>query len=156
MESSYQGVTSSTRRTNGRGGALATRFAQPQSEQQDFQRSLLKAKIANDIKNTIIKDEQQRNEIVSTSIAQERVELQDAVKEVKDAVQEVSQLAISLGGAVIGPECVKDAETKVSKLAFNLGGAFVTTDHQRRGLDPQQKLRQGSVLRHKYHLLRWL
>ena len=49
------------------------------------------------------------------------------MKEVKDAVQEVSQSAISLGGAVIGPECVKDAATKVSKSAFNLGGAFVTT-----------------------------
>jgi isopropylmalate/homocitrate/citramalate synthase len=106
------------------------RFIAHQQEhqtQEDFQRSLLEAKIANDIKNTIIKDEQQRNIIVSSSIAQERVELQDAVNEVKEAVQDISASAITLGVSVIGPESVMDAAVGVSKSAINLGGAFVTT-----------------------------
>jgi hypothetical protein len=106
------------------------RFIAHQQEtttQEDFQRSLLEAKIANDIKNTIIKDEQQRNNIVSSSIAQERVELQDAVNEVKEAVQDISASAITLGVSVIGPDSVMDAAVGVSKSAINLGGAFVTT-----------------------------
>jgi hypothetical protein len=100
---------------------------QQEQTQEDFQRSLLEAKIANDIKNTIIKDEQQRNNIVSSSIAQERVELQDAVNEVKEAVQDISASAITLGVSVIGPDSVMDAAVGVSKSAINLGGAFVTT-----------------------------
>jgi len=88
---------------------------------EDFQRSLLEAKIANDVKNTIIKDEQQRNIIVSCAIAQERVELQDAVNEVRDAVQDLMTVGQQQDGSVM------DAAVGVSKSAINLGGAFVTT-----------------------------
>ncbi len=96
-------------------------------DEQDFQRSLLEAKIANDIKNTIIKDERQRNEVVAKQIGQEKVELQDAVNEVKEAVQEVSQSAKSLGGAVIGSASKAEAAREVSKSAMNLGDAIVSS-----------------------------
>jgi len=88
---------------------------------EDFQRSLLEAKIANDVKNTIMKDEQQRNIIVSCAIAQERVELQDAVNEVRDAMQDLITIGQQQDGSVM------DAAVGVSKSAINLGGAFVTT-----------------------------
>jgi myo-inositol-1-phosphate synthase len=86
---------------------------------------LLEAKIANDIKDTIIKDERQRNEVVAKQIGLVKEELQDAVKEVKEAVQEVSQSAKSLGGAVIGSASTKKAAREYAKSALNLGGAFV-------------------------------
>ena len=106
------------------GGALWARRPQ-RDEEEVFQRSLLEAKIANDIKDTIIKDERQRNEVVAKQIGLVKEELQDAVKEVKEAVQEVSQSAKSLGGAVIGSASTKKAAREYAKSALNLGGAFV-------------------------------
>ena len=96
---------------------------------EDFQRSLLEAKIANDAKYTIIRDERQRNIIVSRAMAQERGELRVAVNEVRDAVQDL----LSQSGAIAGGQQdgggvgVVDAAVGVSKSAINLGGAFVTT-----------------------------
>lgn len=107
------------------GGALWARRPPQRDEEEVFQRSLLEAKIANDIKDTIIKDERQRNEVVAKQIGQVKEELQDAVKEVKEAVQEVSQSAKSLGGAVIGSASTKKAAREYAKSALNLGGAFV-------------------------------
>jgi len=96
-------------------------------DQQEFQRSLLEAKIANDIKDTHVKEEQQRNEVVNEKIDQEKEELQVAVKEVTEAVKEVSKSAVNLGGAVISNTTeVKDAVKGVSKSTKNLGGVFVT------------------------------
>ena len=96
---------------------------------EDFQRSLLEAKIANDARYTIIRDERQRNIIVSRAMAQERGELRVAVNEVRDAVQDL----LSQSGAIAGGQQdgggvgVVDAAVGVSKSAINLGGAFVTT-----------------------------
>lgn len=92
-------------------------------QREDFQRSLLEAKIANDIKNAIVKDEKHRNMAVAKRIGQEKVELKDAVQEVKEAAQVVSQSAKSLGGAVIGSASAVEAAREVSKSAMNLGGA---------------------------------
>ena len=97
---------------------------------EDFQRSLLEAKIANDARYTIIRDERQRNIIVSRAMAQERVELRVAVNEVRDAVQDLlsqSSGAIAGGRQDGGGVGVVDAAVGVSKSAINLGGAFVTT-----------------------------
>ena len=97
---------------------------------EDFQRSLLEAKIANDARYTIIQDERQRNIIVSRAMAQERVELRVAVNEVRDAVQDLlsqSSGAIAGGRQDGGGVGVVDAAVGVSKSAINLGGAFVTT-----------------------------
>ena len=93
---------------------------------EEFQRSLLEAKIANDIKSTIVKDEQERNEIVTKKIDQEKEELEIAVKEVKEAVVEVSQSAVNLGGAITGTNSTREAAKEISKSAVNLGGAFIT------------------------------
>jgi hypothetical protein len=108
-------------------GVTILRARSAQKDEQDFQRSLLEAKIANDIKNTIVKDERHRNEVVAKQIGQEKEELQDAVNEVKEAVQEISQSAKSLGGAVIGSASKSEAAREVSKSAMNLGGAFVSS-----------------------------
>jgi hypothetical protein len=108
----------------GGGGGLRARSAQ-RDEEEVFQRSLLEAKIANDIKDTIIKDERQRNEVVAKQIGQVKEELQEAVQEVKEAVQEVSQSAKSLGGAVIGSASTVEAAREYARSAVNLGGAFV-------------------------------
>ena len=95
-------------------------------ELEEFQRSLLEAKLANDKKDTHVKEEKQRNEIVEKQIGQEKEYLQDAVKEVKEAVQNITSSAKSLGGAVItAPTEVKEAAKGVSKSAKNLGGAFI-------------------------------
>lgn len=99
---------------------FVARHRQGTTPREDFQRSLLEAKIANDVKNTIMKDEQQRNIIVSCAIAQERVELRVAVNEVRDAVQDLITIGQQDGS-------VMDAAVGVSKSAINLGGAFVTT-----------------------------
>lgn len=97
------------------------------TEQEEFQRSLLEAKIANDIKGTTVKEENQRIEIVTKQIDQEKKDLKVAVKEVKEAVKGVSQSAKNLGGAVISNSTeVKEAAKDVSKSAVNLGGAFLT------------------------------
>jgi hypothetical protein len=123
--SSFRGGLARRQTTTTRiGGAQWAR--RPQwDEEEVFQRSLLEAKIANDIKDTIIKDERQRNEVVAKQIGQVKEELQDAVKEVKEAAQEVSQSAKSLGGAVIGSASIVKAAREYAKSAMNLGGAFV-------------------------------
>lgn len=98
----------------------------PPIDEEEFQRSLLEARIANDVKSTIVKEEKERHEVIAKKIDQEKEELQDAVKEVKDAVREISQSAKSLGGAVIGTSTeVIEAAVDVSKSAINLGGALV-------------------------------
>ena len=98
----------------------------PPIDEEEFQRSLLEARIANDVKSTIVKEEKERHEVIAKKIDQEKEELQDAVQEVKDAVREISQSAKSLGGAVIGTSTeVIEAAVDVSKSAFNLGGALV-------------------------------
>mmetsp|Transcript_39421 Transcript_39421/g.82426 ORF Transcript_39421/g.82426 Transcript_39421/m.82426 type:complete len:548 (+) Transcript_39421:229-1872(+) len=96
-------------------------------EQEKAQRSLLEAKIANDIKDTHVKEEKERDEIAAEKIDQEKEELQVAVKEVKEAVREISKSAVNLGEAVILSNSteVKDAVQGVSKSTLNLGGAFV-------------------------------
>lgn len=92
----------------------------------EFQRSLLEAKIANDIKDTVVKEEKQRIEVVTKKIDQEKEELEVAVKEVKEAVKEVSQSAINLGGAVISSNTeMKEAVQGVSQSAKKVGGAFI-------------------------------
>ncbi|KAL7534383.1 hypothetical protein ACHAXR_008543 [Thalassiosira sp. AJA248-18] len=96
-------------------------------DEEEFQRSLLEAKIANDIKHTTVKEEKQRNEVVAKQIGQEKADLKVAAKEVKEAAREVSQSAKKLGGAVISNSTeVKEAVQEVSKSAKNLGGAFLT------------------------------
>ena len=122
-----RGPTTTTTTRGGCIGATALRARSAQGDEQDFQRSLLEAKIANDIKNTIIKDERHRNEAVAKQIGQEKEELQDAVNEVKEAVQEISQSAKSLGGAVIGTASKSEAAREVTKSAMNLGEAFVSS-----------------------------
>jgi len=97
------------------------------TDQEQFQRSLLEAKLVNDVITTNVKEEKQRNEVVAEKIDQEKEELQIAMKEVKEAVQEVSQSAVNLRGAVISNSTVmKVAVQEVSQSAKNLGGAFIT------------------------------
>ena len=87
---------------------------------------MLEAKIANDIKDTVVKEEKQRIEVVTKKIDQEKEELEVAVKEVKEAVKEVSQSAINLGGAVISSNTeMKEAVQGVSQSAKKVGGAFI-------------------------------
>ncbi len=98
----------------------------PPIDEEEFQRSLLEARIANDVKSIIVKEEKERYEVIAKKIDQEKEELQDAVQDVKDAVRDISQSAKSLGGAVIGTSTeVIEAAVDVSKSAFNLGGALV-------------------------------
>lgn len=103
------------------------------AEQEEFQRSLLEAKIANDIKHTEVTEEKERLEVVSKQIDEEKEELQVAVEEVKVAAREVSQSAKDLGGAVtavIGGSSSKKSKTQavkeVSKSTVNLVGASLT------------------------------
>lgn len=97
----------------------------PPIDEEEFQRSLLEARIANDVKSSIVKEEKERHEVIAKKIDQEKEELQDAVKDVKEAVREISQSAMSLGGAVIGTSTeVIEAAVDVSKSALNLGGAL--------------------------------
>ena len=97
------------------------------TDQEQFQRSLLEAKLVNDVITTNAKEEKRRNEVVAEKIDQEKEELQIAMKEVKEAVQEVSQSAVNLRGAVISNSTVmKVAVQEVSQSAKNLGGAFIT------------------------------
>eukprot|EP00581_Thalassiosira_minuscula_P016954 CAMPEP_0183712794 /NCGR_PEP_ID=MMETSP0737-20130205/7844_1 /TAXON_ID=385413 /ORGANISM="Thalassiosira miniscula, Strain CCMP1093" /LENGTH=708 /DNA_ID=CAMNT_0025941495 /DNA_START=239 /DNA_END=2365 /DNA_ORIENTATION=+ len=100
--------------------------AKTKDQQEEFQRELLGAKIANDIENTKVKEEKERNEVVAESIRKEKEELKGAVKEVKQAVKEVSRSAKNLGGAVIKNTTeVKEAVQDVSQSGINLGGAFI-------------------------------
>lgn len=100
--------------------------AQPDS-QDDFQRSLLAAKIANDIKDIVVKEENYRQERVEKQIVKEKEKLKTAVKEVQEAAQNVSLSAKNLGGAVISNTTeVKEAVVDVSQSAKTLGGAVIT------------------------------
>lgn len=124
--SSYAGLKGLP--TDGRRCARSVALRVTRKDQQEFQRSLLEAKIANDIKDTRVKEEKQIKEIVNEKLDQEKEELQVAVQEVKEAVREVSKSAVNLGGAVILSNTteVKDAVQNVSKSTKNLGGAVVT------------------------------
>eukprot|EP00578_Thalassiosira_sp_NH16_P002987 CAMPEP_0181138236 /NCGR_PEP_ID=MMETSP1071-20121207/34138_1 /TAXON_ID=35127 /ORGANISM="Thalassiosira sp., Strain NH16" /LENGTH=680 /DNA_ID=CAMNT_0023225057 /DNA_START=254 /DNA_END=2295 /DNA_ORIENTATION=+ len=126
---SYSGLNDGTQfHSHGRPSARSAVLLQlTQKDQQEFQRSLLEAKLANDIKHTNDKEEKQRNEVVAKQIDQEKEELQDAVKEVKEAVVEISQSGKNLGKAVVSntTEVVKEAVVEVSQSAKNLGGAFI-------------------------------
>lgn len=94
--------------------------------QDEFQRSLLAAKIANDIKGTEVKEESHRQERVEKQIVKEKEKLEAAVKEVQEAAQNVTQSAKTLGGAVISNSTeVKDAVVDVSQSARSLGGAVI-------------------------------
>ena len=96
-------------------------------DQDEFQRSLLAAKIANDIKGTVVKEENHRQERVEKQIDREKEKLQSAVKEVQEAAQNVTLSAKNLGGAVISNSTeVKDAVVDVSQSAKSLGGAVIT------------------------------
>lgn len=96
-------------------------------DQDEFQRSLLAAKIANDIKGTVVKEENHRQERVEKQIYREKEKLQSAVKEVQEAAQNVTLSAKNLGGAVISNSTeVKDAVVDVSQSAKSLGGAVIT------------------------------
>jgi hypothetical protein len=96
-------------------------------DQVEFQRSLLAAKIANDIKGTVVKEENHRQERVEKQIYLEKEKLQSAVKEVQEAAQNVTLSAKNLGGAVISNSTeVKDAVADVSQSAKSLGGAVIT------------------------------
>ncbi|KAL7434874.1 hypothetical protein ACHAXH_006324 [Discostella pseudostelligera] len=125
--SHYLSISSVTRHTSSTRTASSLQARSPPPiDEEEFQRSLLEARIANDVKSTIVKEEKERIEVITKKIDQEKEELQDAVKEVKEAVREISQSAISLGGAVIGTSTeVIEAAVDVSKSAINLGGALV-------------------------------
>ena len=125
----YNGCWQSTiRRTTTAYSSMTLQAVQRKDElAEEFQRSLLEAKIANDIKDTIVKDEMERNEIVTKKIDAEKEELQDAVKEVKEAVVEVSQSAKNLGEAVTSQtNSTRAAAKEISKSATRLGGTFIT------------------------------
>ena len=110
-----------------RSTALYLTYRKDKDEQaEEFQRSLLEATIANDIKDTLVKDEIERNTIVNQKIHEEKLELKTAAREVKEAVVNVTQSAKDLGGAVLSDEkCTKEAAKSISKSAVNLGGAFL-------------------------------
>ena len=94
--------------------------------QDEFQRSLLAARIANDIKGTAVKEECHRQERVEKQIVLEKEKLEAAVKEVQQAAQNVTQSAKTLGGAVISNSTeVKEAVVDVSQSARSLGGAVI-------------------------------
>lgn len=107
--------------------SLAPLHAISNSDGQDeFQRSLLAAKLANDIKGTTVKEESHRQERAEKQIVQEKAELKTAVKEVQEAAQNVTQSARNLGGAVISNSTeVKEAVVDVSESAKSLGGAVI-------------------------------
>jgi len=113
--------------TTKRSSALYQTYRKDKDEQaEEFQRSLLEATIANDIKDTLVKDEIERNTIVNQKIHEEKLELKTAAREVKEAVVNVTQSAKDLGGAVLSDEkCTKEAAKSISKSAVNLGGAFL-------------------------------
>ena len=123
------GYHQSTRRSTitKRSSALYQTYRKDKDEQaEEFQRSLLEATIANDIKDTLVKDEIERNTIVNQKIHEEKLELKSAAREVKEAVVNVTQSAKDLGGAVLSDEkCTKEAAKSISKSAVNLGGAFL-------------------------------
>jgi hypothetical protein len=125
--SHYLSISSVTRHISSTRTASSLQARSPPPiDEEEFQRSLLEARIANDVKSTIVKEEKERIEVITKKIDQEKEELQDAVKEVKEAVREISQSAKSLGGAVIGTSTeVIEAAVDVSKSAINLGGALV-------------------------------
>ena len=117
----------STRSAIKRSSALYQTYRKDKDEYaEEFQRSLLEATIANDIKDTLVKDEIERNTIVNQKIHEEKLELKIAAREVKEAVVNVTQSAKDLGGAVLSDEkCTKEAAKSISKSAVNLGGAFL-------------------------------
>ena len=97
------------------------------SEQEEFQRSLLAAQLTQEQKDTHIKQENERNEIITKQISQEKADLKERVKEVKAAVKDIGSSAKNLGGAVISNSTtvVKEAVVDVGRNAKNLGGAVV-------------------------------
>ena len=128
IESIKHGHQSTKRSTiSKRSTALYQTYRKDKDEQaEEFQRSLLEATIANDIKDTLVKDEIERNTIVNQKIHEEKLELKTAAREVKEAVVNVTQSAKDLGGAVLSDEkCTKEAAKSISKSAVNLGGAFL-------------------------------
>ena len=127
IESIHRTQQQSTRRTITKSSALYQTYRKDKDEQaEEFQRSLLEATIANDIKDTLVKDEIERNTIVNQKIHEEKLELKTAAREVKEAVVNVTQSAKDLGGAVLSDEkCTKEAAKSISKSAVNLGGAFL-------------------------------
>jgi len=92
--------------------------------EEEFQRSLLGERIANDITATTVKEEKERIEVVENQIVQEREKLQEAVKEVKDAVQNISQSTVNL---VISNSTKGNSTTVLewSQSAMNVGVAFI-------------------------------
>ncbi len=112
-----------------RSSSLAPLHAKSKSylnSQDEFQRSLLAAKLANDIKGTEVKEESHRQERVEKQIVQEKEKLEAAVKEVQEAAQNVTQSAKTLGGAVIKNSTeVVEAVVDVSQSARSLGGAVI-------------------------------
>lgn len=130
------------------------------TDQEQFQRSLLEAKLVNDVITTNVKEEKRRNEVVAEKIDQEKEELQIAMKEVKEAVQEVSQSAVNLRGAVISNSTVmKVAVQEVSQSAKNLGGAFITKAprifSRLLKLRATGEMRNDFLRRRKYYLSDW-
>lgn len=130
------------------------------TDQEQFQRSLLEAKLVNDVITTNAKEEKRRNEVVAEKIDQEKEELQIAMKEVKEAVQEVSQSAVNLRGAVISNSTVmKVAVQEVSQSAKNLGGAFITKAprifSRLLKLRATGEMRNDFLRRRKYYLSDW-
>ena len=120
------GVGSTQQSRKNKWAASLTLSAKSDS-QDDFQRSLLAAKIANDIKGTAVKEESHRQERVEKQIDREKEKLKSAVKEVQEAAQNVTQSAKILGGAVISNSTeVKEAVVDVSQSAKSLGGAVIT------------------------------
>ena len=92
--------------------------------EEEFQRSLLGERIANDITATTVKEENERIEVVANQIVQEKEKLQEAVKEVKDAVQNISQSTVNL---VISNSTEGNSTTvqEWSQSAMNVGVAFI-------------------------------
>ena len=92
--------------------------------EEEFQRTLLGERIANDITATTVKEENERIEVVENQIVQEKEKLQEAVKEVKDAVQNISQSTVNL---VISNATEGNSTTVLewSQSAVNVGVAFI-------------------------------
>jgi len=127
----YRGIQTASRQTTAR-STTSLRAKSKDIDQEEFQRSLLEAKLAQDVKTTHFKEEKQRKEVVAKQIDQEKADLKVAVEEVKNAAKGVKKSAKNLGGAVIGNNVisnstdVKEAAKGVTKSAKNLGEAFLT------------------------------
>jgi len=121
---------------------------QRKDQQEEAQRSLLEAKLANDIKNTNVKEEIQRNEVVAKEIEKEKEELQGAVKEVKEAAK-------SLGGVISNTAEVKGAVVGVSQSAKNLGLGLGLIFTRLCTLCATSQMRNDILRRRKHYVSDW-